>query len=39
MRQIPFLIMRRMRTPLIVLICAYAVAVLGFVLIPGQDDQ
>ena len=26
-----------MRTPLIVLICAYAVSVLGFVLIPGQD--
>ncbi|MBX2868521.1 MAG: NAD-binding protein [Acidiferrobacterales bacterium] len=39
MQQIPFLIMRRMRTPLIVLICAYAIAVLGFVLIPGQDDQ
>ena len=38
MRQIPFLIMRRMRSPLIVLICAYTVAVLGFVLIPGQDD-
>ncbi len=31
--------MRRMRTPLIVLICAYALAVLGFVLIPGVDDQ
>ena len=28
-----------MRTPLILLICAYALSVLGFVLIPGQDDQ
>ncbi|MGI9316414.1 MAG: ion channel, partial [bacterium] len=39
MHLIIFLVMRRMRTPLIVLICAYAFAVLGFVLIPGQDDQ
>ena len=39
MQLITFLIMRRMRMPLIVLICAYAFAVLGFVLIPGQDDQ
>lgn len=34
-----FLVLRRMRKPLIVLIGAYAIAVLGFVLIPGQDDQ
>ena len=33
------LILRRMRAPLIVLIIAYAVSVLGFVLIPGMDDQ
>jgi len=33
------LIMRRMRSPLAVLICAYAFAVLGFVLIPRQDDH
>ncbi|MEJ2178332.1 MAG: NAD-binding protein [Gammaproteobacteria bacterium] len=39
MQLIIFLVMRRMRSPLIVLICAYAFAVLGFVLIPGQDDQ
>lgn len=32
------LILRRMRAPLILLISAYAIAVLGFVLIPGQDD-
>ncbi len=38
MQLIIFLVMRRMRAPLIVLICAYAFAVLGFVLIPGQDD-
>ena len=39
MQHIVFLIMRRMRTPLIVLIGAYAISVLGFVLIPGLDDQ
>ena len=39
MRHILFLLLRRMRTPLIVLICAYAVSVLGFVLIPGQDGD
>ncbi len=33
------LILRRMRAPLIVLIIAYAVSVLGFVLIPGMDNQ
>jgi voltage-gated potassium channel len=34
-----FLIMRRMRTPLIVLIVIFAVSVLGLTLIPGQDAQ
>jgi voltage-gated potassium channel len=33
-----FLFFRRMRTPLIVLICAYAVSILGLVLIPGVDE-
>lgn len=33
------LVLRRMRAPLIVLISAYAVSVLGFVLIPGVDDR
>ena len=37
--QIIYLILRRLRTPLIVLVCVYAVSVLGFVLIPGVDDQ
>jgi voltage-gated potassium channel len=37
MQTIFFLVMRRMRVPLLVLILAYTVAVLGFVLIPGVD--
>ncbi|MGZ4604371.1 MAG: potassium transporter TrkA, partial [Kineosporiaceae bacterium] len=32
-----FLIMRRMRAPLIVLILIFAVSVVGLTLIPGQD--
>jgi len=34
-----FLVMRRMRTPLIVMICITAISVLGMVLIPGMDEQ
>lgn len=34
-----FLLLRRMRLPLVVLILAYAISVLGFVLIPGMDPQ
>jgi len=34
-----FILMRRLRMPLIVLIVIYSVSVLGFVVIPGQDDQ
>ncbi|MGF1546770.1 MAG: potassium channel family protein [Thiotrichales bacterium] len=34
-----FLIWRRMRTPLIVLILSYAISLLGLVLIPGVDEQ
>lgn len=34
-----FLMLRRLRGPLIVLILVYAIAVLGMVLIPGVDDQ
>jgi len=34
-----FLILRRMRTPLLVLISAYAVSVLGLVLMPGMDAE
>jgi Trk K+ transport system NAD-binding subunit len=32
-----FLILRRMRTPLVVLIAIYAVSVLGLTLVPGRD--
>ncbi len=34
-----FLILRRMRLPLLVLITAYAVSILGLVLIPGVDAE
>ncbi len=37
MDNIVFLIFRRMRTPLITIVVAYSVAVLGLVLIPGRD--
>jgi Trk K+ transport system NAD-binding subunit len=39
MPNIVFVLLRRMQAPLIVLILVYAAAVLGFVLIPGQDAQ
>jgi Trk K+ transport system NAD-binding subunit len=39
MDSVIFLLLRRLRTPLIVLIITYAISILGFVLIPGQDDQ
>ncbi len=38
MHNVLFLLLRRLRTPLILLISVYAVTVLGFVLIPGVDD-
>lgn len=39
MDHVVFLVLRRMRTPLLALVIAYAVAVAGLVLIPGQDDS
>jgi len=39
MNTILFLIMRRMRVPLLVLLIVYAVAIVGMTLIPGVDDQ
>jgi len=39
MNSILFLILRRMRTPLITLIVSYAIAVFGFTLMPGVDAQ
>jgi voltage-gated potassium channel len=34
-----YLLLRRLRTPIITVIVVYSVSVLGFVLIPGVDDQ
>ena len=34
-----YLLLRRLRTPIITIIVIYSVSVLGFVLIPGVDDQ
>lgn len=34
-----YILLRRLRTPLVVLISAYAIAILGLTLIPGVDDQ
>ncbi|MDX2456102.1 MAG: NAD-binding protein [Gammaproteobacteria bacterium] len=39
MHNIIYLLLRRMRAPLIVIILAYAISILGLVLIPGMDDQ
>ena len=39
MPAIIFLLLRRIRTPLIILVCVYAVATLGLTLISGVDDQ
>ncbi|MFB9887683.1 potassium channel family protein [Balneatrix alpica] len=34
-----YVVLRRLRWPLITLIVVYSISILGFVLIPGQDDQ
>jgi len=39
MNHILFVLLRRLRTPLISVILVYAFSILGFVLIPGADDQ
>jgi Trk K+ transport system NAD-binding subunit len=39
MDNIVFLILRRMRRPILTLVLVYAASVLGLVLIPGQDAQ
>ncbi len=39
MHNIIFVLLRRLHLPLIALISVYAISVLGFVLIPGVDDQ
>ena len=37
MNYVAFLILRRLRAPLIALIVIYSVLILGYVLIPGED--
>lgn len=39
MNNVFFLVLRRMRAPLVVLIAIYAVAVLGLTLVPGVDAE
>jgi len=39
MNNVIYLILRRLRLPLILLISVYAVSVAGLTLIPGRDDQ
>ncbi len=39
MNQIIWLVLRRMRLPLLVLICVYSIAVLGMVLMPGIEQN
>ena len=39
MHNLLYLLLRRLRLPLIALISVYAIAVMGLVLIPGMDDQ
>lgn len=39
MNTIIFLILRRMRTPLLVLLTVYALAIVGMTMMPGLDDQ
>ena len=39
MPNVIYLLLRRMRLPLIVLISTYAISVIGLTLIPGIDDQ
>jgi Trk K+ transport system NAD-binding subunit len=39
MPNIVYLLFRRLRLPLIVLVGVYAISILGFVLIPGVDDK
>ncbi len=39
MNTILFLVMRRMRVPLLVLLAAYTIAVIGMTLVPGVDNE
>jgi len=39
MQNVIYLMLRRLRLPLIILVSVYAISVLGLTLIPGVDDQ
>ena len=39
MQHVFYLLLRRLRVPIITIICVYATSILGFVLIPGVDDE
>ena len=39
MKYVAYLVLRRLRAPLITLIVIWSIAVLGYVLIPGRDDH
>ncbi len=39
MNSLFFILLKRIRLPIILLIISYAVVIFGFVLIPGEDDQ
>ena len=39
MQNVIYLMLRRLRLPLIILVAVYAISVLGLTLIPGVDDQ
>ncbi len=39
MKNIIYLLLRRLRVPLIVIILSYSISILGLVLMPGIDDQ
>lgn len=39
MHSLIYILLKRIRLPLILLVCCYAIVVLGLTLIPGRDDQ
>jgi len=39
MQHVFYLLLKRLRAPIITIISVYAISIAGFVLIPGQDDQ
>lgn len=39
MQHVFYLLLRRLRTPMITVVVVYAISILGFVLIPGVDDN